>query len=78
MRHYLAFHVWHARVQNFQQFSIENFMVRVHQAKVLANNFQKLFTDFFSTEKPIGSVKYRTFFLLVYLWLPVLYFKSCL
>ena len=46
MRHYLAFHVWHARVQNLQQFSVENFMVRVHRAKVSANNFKKPFTDF--------------------------------
>ena len=28
MRHYLALLIWHAEVQIFQQFSIENFIVR--------------------------------------------------
>ena len=46
MRHYLALHVWHARVRYFQQFSIESCMVRVRRAKILANNFKEPFAGF--------------------------------
>ena len=73
MRHYLALHVWHARVQSFQQCSIKNFMTQMRLAKVSAKNFQEPFTDFVSTHKQNGGVKYRIFFLVVFLPLPELF-----
>ena len=46
MRKFLVLHILHARVHNFKQFSIENFIQRVFWAKVSAKNFQEPFYNF--------------------------------